>query len=62
MAKKSAIERYKLMDETSSKEYWNDDFGRMIILAFERAIENGEVKKTVEELIDELEVEFNKGN
>lgn len=62
MAKKSAIERYKLMDETSSGEYWNDDFGRMIILAFERAIENGEVKKTVEELIDELEVEFNKGN
>jgi hypothetical protein len=60
MAKKSAIERYSRMDETSSKEDWNHDFGTMIIDAFERAIRNGEINKTVKQLIDELEVEFNK--
>lgn len=60
MPKKSAIERYNLMDETSSKEEWNHDFGTMIIDVFERAIRNGEISKTVKQLIDELEVEFYK--
>jgi hypothetical protein len=61
MAKKSAVERYNYMDKTSSEENWNHDFGTMIIDVFEKAIRNGEVGKTVKQLIDELEVEFNKG-
>lgn len=59
--KKSAIERYDYMDETSSKEEWNHDFGTMIIDVFERAIRNGETNKTVKQLIDELEIMFNSG-
>lgn len=62
MAKKSVIERYNQMDETSSKEDWNHDFGTMIIDVFERAVRNGETSKTVKQLIDDLETEFNKGN
>lgn len=61
MAKKSAIERYNWMDETSSKENWNHDFGTIIIDVFERAIRNGETNKTVVKLIDEIEIEFFKG-
>lgn len=53
--KKSAVERYNNMDEKSSKEEWNDDFGLIVIEVFERAIENNELNKTVEELIDEIE-------
>lgn len=60
MPKKSAVERYNLMDKTSSEEDWNHDFGTMIIDVFERAIRNGEVNKTVKQLIDELEVDFYK--
>jgi hypothetical protein len=58
--KKSAIERYNYMDEKSSKEEWNHDFGTMIIDVFERAIRSGQINKTVKELIDEIEIEFNK--
>lgn len=56
MRKKSAVERYKHMDEKSSKEEWNDDFGIIVIEVFERAIKNGELNKTVEELVDEIEI------
>lgn len=58
--RKSAIEKYEYMDETSSKEEWNHDFGTMIIDVFERAVRNGEINKTVKQLIDEIEIEFNK--
>lgn len=56
--KKSAVERYHEMDEKSSKEEWNDDFGLIVIGVFERAIENGELNKTVKKLVDEIEEEF----
>lgn len=59
--KKSAVERYNYMDETSSKEEWNHDFGTIIIDVFERAVRNEEANKTVKKLIDEIEIEFNKG-
>ncbi len=58
--KKSAVEKYNYMDEKSSEEEWNHDFGTIIIDVFERAIRNGETNKTVKKLIDEIEVEFNK--
>ena len=61
MAKKSAVQRYKNMDEKSSKEEWNDDFGLIILNVFEKAINNGELNKTVKELIDEIEIQFNNG-
>jgi len=58
--KKSVVERYNYMDEKSSKEEWNDGFGLIVLEVFERAINNGEVNKTVKKLIDEIEIEFNK--
>lgn len=60
MNKKPTVERYNVMDEISSKEEWNADFGTMLINVFENAVQNGEVNKTVEQLIDELEAEFYK--
>ena len=57
--KKSAVEKYNYMDETSSKENWNHDFGTIILDVFERAVRKGEVNKTVKELINEIEIEFN---
>lgn len=54
----SVIERYERMDETSSEEEWNDDFGIIVIDVFERVIRAGETNKTVKELVDEIEVEF----
>jgi hypothetical protein len=59
MKKKSAVERYKDMDEESSLAGWNDDFGLMILDAFEKAVNDGELNKTVKDLIDELEIRFN---
>ncbi len=59
--KKSAIEKYEFMDEISSKEKWNHDFGTIILDVFEKAIRSGQIKKTVKQLIEEIEVEFNKG-
>lgn len=56
--KKSAVERYNDMDEKSSKGEWNDEFGIIVIDVFESAINNGEMNKTVEELIDEIETRF----
>lgn len=53
--KKSAMERYHYMDKKSSEEEWNDDFGTIILEVFEKAINNGELNKTVGELIDEIE-------
>lgn len=58
--KKSVVEKYNYMDEKSSREEWNHDFGTLIIDVFERAIRNGELNKTIKKLIDEIEVEFNK--
>ena len=58
--KKSASERYNNMDEKSSKEEWNDDFGLIVIEVFERAINEGKLNKTVGKLIDEIEIEFKK--
>ena len=58
--KKSAIEKYNYMDEISSKENWNHDFGTTILDVFERAVKNGEVNKTVKKLIDEIEIELYK--
>lgn len=58
--RKSAIEKYNYMDEKSSEEEWNHDFGTMIIDVFERAVINGEINKTVKQLINEIEIEFNK--
>ncbi len=60
MKKKSAAERYYDMDEKSSRGGWNDDFGLIILDVFEEAINNGELNKTVEELIDEIEIRFNR--
>ena len=54
-AKKSAVERYRDLDTKSSNEDWNDDFGIVIIDVFESAINNGELNKTVEELVYEIE-------
>ena len=56
--KKSTAERYHDMDEKSSKEEWNDDFGLIVIEVFERAIENGELNKTVKKLVDEIEIRY----
>jgi len=49
------------MDEKSSEELWNHDFGSIIIQAFECAVRNGKMNKTVRQLIDDIEIEFNKG-
>ena len=59
MKKKSAADRYHDMDEKSSKGEWNDDFGSIVIDVFEKAVNNGKLNKTVEELIDEIETRFN---
>jgi hypothetical protein len=56
--KKSAVERYNDMDRKSSEEEWNDDFGLMIIDVFEKAVNSGELTKTVKELVDEIETRF----
>ncbi len=59
MKKKSAVERYHDMDEKSSKEEWNDDFGLIVLEVFERAVYNGKLRKTVGKLIDEIETQVN---
>lgn len=59
MKKKSAAERYNDMDEKSSKEEWNDDFGLVVIEVFGKAIGEGKLNKTVKELIDEIETRVN---
>lgn len=56
--KKSAIERYNKMDKKSSEEEWNDGFGLIILEVFEKAVNNGELTKTVEDLVDEVEIRF----
>ncbi len=53
--RKSAIERYNDMDEKSSEEDWNDDFGLIVIEVFEAAVRNRQLNKTVKKLIDEIE-------
>lgn len=58
--KKSAIEKYKKMDKKSSEEEWNDDFGILVLEVFEKAVNNGELSKTVEDLVDEIEIRFKK--
>ena len=56
--KKSAIERYNQMDKKSSEEEWNDDFGIMVLEVLEKAVMNGELTKTVEDLVDDIEIRF----
>ena len=56
--KKSAIDRYNKMDKKSSEEEWNDDFGLIVLEVFEKAVNNGELSKTVEDLVDEIEIRF----
>ena len=56
--KKSAIVRYNHMDKKSSEEEWNDDFGTMVLEVLEKAIMNGELTKTVEDLVDDIEIRF----
>jgi len=56
--KKSVIERYNHMDIKSSEEEWNDDFGIMVLEVLEKALWNGELTKTVEDLVDEIEIRF----
>jgi len=56
--KKSAIERYNHMDKKSSEEEWNDDFGTMVLEVLEKAVRNGELTKTVEDLVDDIEIRF----
>ena len=56
--RKTAIERYNQMDKKSSEEEWNDDFGTMVLEVLEKALRNGELTKTVEDLVDEIEIRF----
>ena len=56
--RKTAIERYNQMDKKSSEEEWNDDFGTMVLEVLEKAVMNGELTKTVEDLVDEIEIRF----
>ena len=56
--KKSVIERYNHMDIKSSEEEWNDDFGTMVLEVLEKAVMNGELTKTVEDLVDDIEIRF----
>ena len=56
--KKSAIERYNQMDKKSSEEEWNDDFGIMVLEVLEKAVRNGELTKTVADLVDDIEIRF----
>ena len=56
--RKTAIDRYNNMDKKSSEEEWNDDFGTMVLEVLEKALRNGELTKTVEDLVDEIEIRF----
>ena len=56
--KKSAIVRYNHMDKKSSEEEWNDDFGIMVLEVLEKAVRNGELTKTVADLVDDIEIRF----
>jgi len=56
--KKSAIDLYNSMDKKSSEEEWNDDFGTMVLEVLEKAVRNGELTKTVEDLVDDIEIRF----
>ena len=56
--KKSVIELYNHMDIKSSEEEWNDDFGTMVLEVLEKAVRNGELTKTVEDLVDDIEIRF----
>jgi hypothetical protein len=56
--RKTAIERYNQMDKKSSEEEWNDDFGTMVLEVLEKAVMNGELTKTVEDLVDDIEIRF----
>mgnify|MGYP000926086413 FL=1 len=56
--RKTAIDRYNNMDKKSSEEEWNDDFGTMVLEVLENAVRNGELTKTVEDLVDEIEIRF----
>lgn len=50
--------RYNFMDKKSSEEEWNDDFGIIVLEVFEKAVNNGEFTKTVEDLVYEIEIRF----
>ena len=56
--KKSLIERWNYMDEKSAEEMWNDDFTDILLDAFKGALRANEGKKTVEDLLKEIEVKF----
>jgi len=56
--RKTVIERYNQMDIKSSEEEWNDDIGTMVLEVLEKALRNGELTKTVEDLVDEIEIRF----
>ena len=56
--RKTAIERYNQMDKKSSEEEWNDDFGIMVLEVLEKAVRNGELTKTVADLVDDIEIRF----
>ena len=56
--RKTAIDRYNNMDKKSSEEEWNDDFGTMVLEVLENAVRNGELTKTVEDLVDDIEIRF----
>jgi hypothetical protein len=60
--RKSAIERYNDMDEKSSEEEWNDDFGLIVIEVFETAVRQGQLNKTVRKLIAEIETRVKDGS
>lgn len=56
--RKTAIDRYNNMDKKSSEEEWNDDFGTMVLEVLENAVRNGELTKTVEDLVYDIETRF----
>lgn len=59
---KSLIERWDYMDEKSSEEMWNDDFTDTLLDTFKNALRNNEGRKTVEDLLEELEIKFENSN
>lgn len=62
VANKSLIERWSYMDEKSSEEMWNDGFTDLLLDVFKGALRANEGKKTVEDLLNEIEVKFNNTN
>lgn len=57
-SKKTLIDRWDYMEEVSSEGGWNGDFHEYLIDAFQDALRNNQTRKTVGQMLTEIEKKF----